>query len=139
MNAMTYEVSCGAVVFTRTDEGLRYVITQSTAGWYGFPKGHMESGETEQQTALREIREEVGLDVRLLDGFRLVEEHPLPQKPGVMKRVIYFAAEYADQPIRPQAEEVAQAKLMSFDEAMSVFQFENSRDILRAAKEWLSE
>lgn len=136
---MTYEVSCGAVVFTRTDEGLRYVITQSTAGWYGFPKGHMESGETEQQTALREIREEVGLDVRLLDGFRLVEEHPLPQKPGVMKRVIYFAAEYADQPIRPQAEEVAQAKLMSFDEAMSVFQFENSRDILRAAKEWLSE
>ena len=134
---MTYEVSCGAVVFTRTDEGLRYVITQSTAGWYGFPKGHMENGETEQQTALREIREEVGLDVRLLDGFRIVKEHPLPQKPGVMKRVIYFAAEYADQPIRPQPEEVAQAKLMSFDEAMSVFQFENSRDVLRAAKNWL--
>ena len=130
---MNYEISCGAVVFTRAGEEIRYVIIRSTEGWYGFPKGHMEAGEGERETALREIREEVGLNVRLLEGFREVEEHPLPKKPGVMKRVIYFLAEFEGQELIPQEAEVSSAALMTFDEAMAVFQFENLRGLLRRA------
>ena len=131
---MTVEVSCGAVVFTRAAEGIRYVIIRSLEGFYGFPKGHMEAGETEQETALREIREEVGLEVRLLDGFREVHEYLMPKKPGAMKRVVYFLAEYEDQPIAPQAEELSQASLMTFEEAMAAFQFENLRELLQKAQ-----
>ena len=131
---MTVEVSCGAVVFTRAAEGIRYVIIRSLEGFYGFPKGHMEMGETEQETALREIREEVGLKVRLLDGFREVHEYLMPKKPGAMKRVVYFLAEYEDQPIAPQAEELSQASLMTFEEAMAAFQFENLRELLQKAQ-----
>ena len=134
---MTVEVSCGAVVFARMPEGLRYVIIHSQQGFYGFPKGHMEAGETEQQTALREIREEVGLEVRLLDGFREVEEHPLPQKPGVTKRVIYFLAECEMQPLLPQPGEVAEAAWMTYDEAMGVFQFDNLKVLLHKAHQTL--
>ena len=132
---MNYEISCGAVVFTRLDEDIRYVIIRSTEGWYGFPKGHMEAGETERETALREIREEVGLNVRLLEGFREVEEHLLPKKPGVMKRVVYFLAEFDGQALVPQEAEVSSAALMTFDEAMDVFQFENLRELLQRAQE----
>ena len=64
---MTVEKSCGAVVFTREGGEVRYVIIQSLEGYYGFPKGHMEGSETEQETALREIREEVGLTPRLVE------------------------------------------------------------------------
>lgn len=135
---MKVEVSCGAVVFTRTPDGIRYVIIRSLEGFYGFPKGHMEQGETERETALREIREEVGLTVRLLGGFREVYEHPLPKKPGVTKRVIYFLAEYEDQQLAPQAEELSQAELMSFDEAMAAFQFENLRELLVKAERTIS-
>ena len=131
---MKVEVSCGAVVFTRTPDGIRYVIIRSLEGFCGFPKGHMEQGETERETALREIREEVGLTVRLLGGFREVYEYPLPKKPGVTKRVIYFLAEYEDQQLAPQAEELSQAELMSFDEAMAAFQFENLRELITKAK-----
>ena len=131
---MTVEVSCGAVVFTRAAEGVRYVIIRSLEGFYGFPKGHMEAGETEQETALREIREEVGLKVRLLDGFREVHEYLMPKKPGAMKRVVYFLAEYEDQPIAPQAEELSQASLMTFEEAMAAFQFENLKELLQKAQ-----
>ena len=134
---MSYEISCGAVVFTRESGKIQYVVIQSLEGIFGFPKGHMEPGETEEQTALREIREEVGLDVSLIPGFRTVEEHPLPKKPGVIKRVIYFLAEYKGQPIRPQAEELSGASLMSFEEAMAVFQYENNRTVLREAEEFL--
>lgn len=77
---MANEKSCGAIVFTY-EEGIRkYAIIRGT-GMYsefcGFPKGHMEAGETEQETALREVKEETGLEVKLYDDFREVDEHYL--------------------------------------------------------------
>ena len=136
---MSYEYSCGAVVFTRAGGGVRYVVIRSLEGVCGFPKGHMEPGETEEQTALREIREEVGLSVRLIPGFRTVEEHPLPKKPGVIKRVTYFLADYENQPITPQPEELMGAELMEYEEAMGAFQYENNKAILREAREFLEK
>lgn len=131
------EISCGAVVFTRRDGGIRYLIIQQKAGHHGFPKGHMEPGETERETALREIREEVGITPRLLEGFRETDRFPLPQKPGVMKTVVYFLGEYEEQRYTPQAAELIRADLVSFDKAMKLLEFESSRRILRRADEFL--
>ncbi len=97
----------------------------------------MEGDETPQETALREIREEVGLTPRLIDGFRTEEEHRLPKKPGVMKRVIYFVAEYEGQPIVPQKEELLSAQLLPYDEARALFQFENTKEILDGAQAFI--
>lgn len=134
---MQVEKSCGAVVFTRVNGEIRYVLAQNLEGYYGFPKGHMESGETETETALREIREEVGLHPRLIEGFRTEDKHPLPRKPGVMKQVVYFLAEYADQEISYQKEELLSAPLVSYEEAMALFVFESSKRILTEAYEFL--
>lgn len=134
---MKYEKSCGAVVFTRADDGIRYVIICSTEGYYGFPKGHMEPGETEEQTALREIAEEVGLRPRLIPGFRAYEEHPIPSRPGTVKQVAYFLAEYDGGALTPQEGELTGAELMSYDDAMRAFQFDNNRRILAEAAQFL--
>ena len=135
---MQYEKSCGAVVFTRTNGQIRYVLAQNLEGYYGFPKGHMEAGETEVETALREIREEVGLSPRLIDGFRTCDEHPIPKKPGVIKQVVYFLAEYEDQEIVFQKEELLSAPLVSYEEAMALFVFEGSKRILTEAHAFLN-
>lgn len=90
---MTYEKSCGAVVFTRSSGKLQYLLISNLEGIYGFPKGHVEAGETEEQTALREVFEEVGLTVKLLTGFRSEDEHPIPQKENTMKKIVYFLGE----------------------------------------------
>lgn len=132
------EKSCGAVVFTRTDAGIRYVIIRSKSGIHGFPKGHVEPGETEQETALREIREEVGLNVRLLDGFHTEVERALPKKPGVIKTIVYFTAEYEGQTIAPQPSELSGAELLPFEDALHVCEFETARRVLCEANAFLT-
>ena len=132
-----YEKSCGAVVFTRTADTVEYVIIQSLEGYYGFPKGHCEAGETEEETALREILEETGLQVHLIPGFRYVDAHPIPQKPGVMKQIVYFLAEYESQNPVYQQEELAGAYLMIYAAAMDAFQWQSSKDVLTKANDYL--
>lgn len=136
---MEYEVSCGGVVFTRIDGEIKYVIIRSNEGWYGFPKGHIEENESDEEAAVREIFEETGLNVTLLSGFKTIDEHGLPNKPDVIKRIIYFAAEYSGQEIIRQDEELCEARLMGYDEAMSVFQFPSSRRILKEANDFLTK
>jgi len=137
-NGVKYETSCGAVVFT-TENGVRkYVIIQSLEGYHGFPKGHMVEGETERETALREIFEETSLRPTLIDGFRALDEHTMPKKPGVMKRVIYFLGEYSGQTISKQLEELSDARLMTYDEAMASFEFDSPRRVLSEAEAFLN-
>ena len=135
---MKIEKSCGAVVFTREHGALKYVIIQSKEGYYGFPKGHVEGNETETETALREIREETGLNVQVLDGFRYEDSHPFEKQGATrMKHIVYFLAEYAGQALKAQESECNSVSLMDYDTAMAAFQFENSRQILRAAHDAL--
>ena len=89
---MRQEKSCGAVVFTRIHGEIRYLLAQSRAGIYGFPKGHVEENETEQETALREIWEEVHIRPSFLDGFRMTEAYPLPKKGNMLKESVDFLA-----------------------------------------------
>ncbi len=134
---MKTEYSCGAVVFTRIDGQIHYVIIESLEGFFGFPKGHMEHGEDEEATALREVLEETGLQVQLLDGWQFIDRHPIPCKPGVTKQITYFLAEYHDQEITHQPEELCSACLMCYNDAMKAFQFESSRSILSQAHQFI--
>ena len=139
---MNYEYSCGAVVFTRMVGVPHYVLVRAKdqpEGCHGFPKGHMEPGETEEQTALREIYEEVGLRVRLLDGFRAVTEYPLPWPPDTRKRVVFFLAEYENQQITIQESELASYALAPFDEALELTEFADSKQILTDAHAFLTK
>ena len=135
---MVYEKSCGAVVFTLVCSEVRYLLIKSLTGIYGFPKGHMEAGESEERTAYREVLEETGISVSLLSGFRVEEEYPLPQKEDTIKRVVYFLGEYCDQEPRYQASELTDALLVDYETAMSLFQFDVSRRILTEADKFLA-
>ncbi len=56
-----------------------------------------------------------------------------------MKQVIYYAAEYENQTPCPRPGEIRSVQLMSFDEAIRTFEFENTRAVLREAKAFLDE
>ncbi|MBE6753228.1 MAG: NUDIX domain-containing protein [Ruminococcaceae bacterium] len=137
---MITEKSCGAVVFTKENGCIRYLIIQSREGFYGFPKGHMESGETEVQTALREIAEETGLSVNIIDGFRTVDSHPFERDGETrMKHIVYFLAEYSNQIPAAQETELNGLHLMDYETAIAAFQFESSGRILTEAHTFLTQ
>ena len=137
---LKHEKSCGALIFRRqADESLQFLLIrhQGTEGHWSFPKGHVELGETEVQTALREVREETGLHIRLLKGFRhCVEYYP---KPDIHKRVIYFLGTPLDEGILIlQQEEVSEARWLDWNAAYRQVTYENDRNLLNRAATFLS-
>lgn len=136
---MNYEKSCGAVVFTKIDKCLKYLLIQNLSGVYGFPKGHVEKGESETETVLREVFEEVGIKIKLIDGFRTEDEYLIPQKENTIKQVVYFLGYYYNQEISYQKEELTSAELIDYESAISLFQFESSKRILTEANDFLTK
>ena len=72
---MVYEKSCGALVVRQEEQGNRMyilMIRHRPGGYRSFPKGHVEAGETERQTAVREVREETAAEIKIIPDFRHV-------------------------------------------------------------------
>ena len=133
---MKREKSCGALVVRKNGESYDLVLLRHRfGGHWSFPKGHVEAGENERQTALREVREETGLTIRLLDGFReSVEYFP---KPGVKKQVVYFLGEALGDKLVRQEEEISELKWASIAEADGLVTFANDKRLIRLAKKRL--
>lgn len=136
---LQYEKSCGAVVFCQKGEDIKYLLACEHGGYWVFPKGHMEEGESEYDTALREVKEETGLDVTFVEGFRITDEHNLARegRPNTIKQTVYFLAKYEDQDFVPQESEICKIMLLDFDEAMAMLQFDSFKNILRQAHDFL--
>lgn len=134
-----HEKSCGAVVICTDGGERRFVLTCSRKGVWGFPKGHMEKGETEHMTALREIREETGLDVAFIEGFRRMDRYMIFRKDAAVidKRVVYFVAHYSEQEPVPQETEVSKIELFDYEGAMKRLSFDSARRILASAQRFL--
>ena len=84
------EKSCGALVFTLKFNRPHILLIEQVKGHWSFPKGHIENNETELETAYREVKEETNLDIKIIDGFRVVNTYS-PYK-GCMKDVVLFVA-----------------------------------------------
>lgn len=68
---MQHEKSCGAIVYRKSHGNTEILLIKHiNSGHWSFPKGHMEAGETEIETAIREIKEETSVDVMIDPTFR---------------------------------------------------------------------
>lgn len=93
-----YRKSCGVIPYRKRELGIELLrLLQRENGKWSFPKGHAEPGETEQETALRELKEETGLTTRLHPDFRAVTRHAV--SPLVTKEIVLFLGEVAGEPV----------------------------------------
>ena len=125
---MKREYSCGAVLYT-VDEGVRkYVLIMEPNGAYGFPKGHKRRTEDDIDCALREIKEETGIDATILPNFKRTIKYNVFGKS--LKEVTYFVATYNNQDLNPQDKNILEAKKYDLDSALSLLKFAQVKDIL---------
>ena len=123
---MKYEKSCGAIIFDND----KVLVIKQVKGHWGFPKGHVEKGETEIETALREIKEETNLDVEIDEKYRYIERYS-PEE-GIEKDVVFFIANKVGGEIKVQEEEVTETEWLSPEEALERVTYESSKSILKS-------
>lgn len=134
---MKYIKSCGFVAYKTLENVNYYLIIRSINGDVGFPKGHIEIGESEIETAMRELKEETNIEVKMVDGFRRQIEYPLPGLTDAIKQSVYFLGECITDNIICQEGEVAEAEFLPFSEALSALTFNDTKRILRDAEEFI--
>lgn len=131
---MYTETSSGAVVFFRS-EPIQYLLLLST--YWGFPKGRVERGEDERTAALREVREESGLDVTLLEGFRHVDDYWYLRKgQRIHKQAVFFVAEAPNRESKISWEHDDMVWL-PFEAALEKLKFAGLKELLTKANEFV--
>ena len=134
---MKHEKSCGAVVFRKAENGWNVLLIRHTKGRHiSFPKGHVETGETESQTAEREILEETGIRVKVDRRFRAENRYNI--RPDTQKLVVIFAAVTDQEEITPQPEEIAEAEWVPLNQADERLTYERDRRIMHDAFDHIS-
>lgn len=135
---MVYEKSCGAVVYRKFHGNTEILlIKHQRSGCWSFPKGHMEEGETETQTAIRETKEETNIDISIDDpSFR--ETVVFNPRRDTRKEVVYFIGRATSFDAAAQEEEIAEMRWMEIGRVPSHLAYDNDKQIINKVKAYLA-
>lgn len=134
---MVTEKSAGAIVFFAGDP-VEFLLLR--AKYWEFPKGLIELKESEQEGAVREVREETGLDISLVSDFRESIDYVYRRKDGtpVKKQVVYFLGKAKTRDFKISWEH-QEARWLTFEQAMKTLEYENSRALFEKARERIEQ
>jgi len=135
---LKHEKSCGAIVFRKTrGEYAVLLIKNKYADFWSFPKGHVEEGENEYQTAIREVKEETGIDIKIENGFRVESSYLIGKRKSIEKNVVYFTALTTRAFVEPQPDEISAFHWFLEKDFPSNDTFPNDMRIFREALEFI--
>ena len=134
------EKSCGVVLFSKQKVLLlQYATGQKEGEWdlqghWDFPKGHVDKGETEIETATRELEEETGIkNIILLDNFRKTINYKIQKRDRkISKEVVFFIATTVETEINLSHEHVDYG-WFDFTSALKQLTYDNARSVLSEA------
>ena len=137
---MALEKSCGALIFNDDGGNRIYLLLHYAGGHWDFPKGHVEKGESEEQTARREIEEETGITaLEFVPSFRETVSYSFRHSTGepAEKEVAFFLARTNGKKVRLSDEHIGFAWL-PYEAARKKATFENAKGLLEKAEKKLS-
>src|SRR5574341_1111364 len=134
---MTQKKSCGAIVFKRNIE-VKYLLLHYEAGHWDYVKGEVERGESEKDTALRELEEETGItDGRFIGDFREEISYFYKMRGQTIHKVVVFLL------IETQTSEISLSfehigyEWLDYQKAMERLTYKNAKDVLEKAHNYL--
>ena len=122
---MKKEKSCGTIII----ENNKVLLIQQTDNAWGFPKGHVENNEKEQETAIRETKEETNLDVEIISNKKYITNYKINNE--IDKEVIFFLAKKTSDKIKKQDEQIKNIKWVDLNQAFDIITYENTKDIYK--------
>lgn len=135
--------SCGIMPAHKDTSGeYLYLLLQSHGGYWGFPKGHLEPGESTQKAALREAREEVGFNINPEDlQFRVSYSYNEEPVDDVIKTktVILYPVVVNQKDVSLQAKELKSYRWVKTDEAVQLINIPGVKEMMQQANKFLSE
>ena len=127
------EKPCGAVVYNPKKHS--FLIIKMLNGNWGFPKGHTEDQETDIQTAIREVMEETGINIEILDGFKKsIKYIPFPE---VLKEVIFFIGITEEEKVTIDKDEIEDYMWCSYEEALKMITYKPQRDVMESSLQFI--
>ena len=133
------QVSAGGVAF-RMNEGkaeIAIVAMKPSRRWQ-LPKGIIDAGETEQQAALREVREEAGIECELVEKIETIEYWYVGDQKGGRVRyhkfVHFFLLKYLSGDVEDHDNEIDEARFVSIDEAVEMLAFKSEKETVKKAQ-----
>ena len=148
---MPREKSAGAIIYRMENGVAEYLLLHYFSGHWEFPKGHIEGKETAEETVLREIKEETGIeDLKIISGFKKYikyffrqykegvseEDRKKGKTPWIFKLVVFFAARTETKEIKISSEHTGFIWL-PIEEAIKKTTFKNSKKLLKEANEFI--
>jgi 8-oxo-dGTP pyrophosphatase MutT (NUDIX family) len=134
------QVSAGGVAFRRADSKVQVAIVsvKPSLRWQ-LPKGIVDPGETFEVTAVREVREEAGIETELIGLLETVQYWYQRVQYGkhirYHKYVHFYLLQYRDGDVSNHDHEVAESRWVSFDEALEMLAFKSEREVVEKARE----
>jgi len=136
-----FQLSAGGVVCRRNPAGQLEVVLIATQGGerWGLPKGLVEKGESLEETALREVREETGLEAEILERLEPIEYwfwwDEEGQKVRYHKKVYFFLMAYRSGDVAQHDFEVEDVRWFPIDQAIERASYRTEREVLQQVKE----
>lgn len=143
---MKIEKSAGFIIYRIKKDKIFYLLLKYSAAqgekeYWGFSKGHLEAEEDFQETAIRELYEETGIqksEISINPSFkRWIKYFFKKDKQTVFKLVVYFLAETKKESIKLSAEHL-DYKWASYREAKKLISFSNTKEVLRSVHDTIS-
>jgi 8-oxo-dGTP pyrophosphatase MutT (NUDIX family) len=138
------QISAGGVAFRRKDSfsEIAIVCMKPKLRWQ-LPKGIVDPGESPEVTALREVREEAGIETDLLSLIETIEYWYRSTKYGnpvrFHKFVHFYLLEYKSGEVSNHDHEVEEARWVRFDEAIEMLAFKSEREVVEKARRMIEK
>lgn len=138
------QISAGGVAFRRTESGATEVAVVSVkpSRRWQLPKGIIDAGETPEIAALREVREEAGIETELVELIEKVEYWYVgfhkSERVRFHKFVYFYLLKYLAGDTANHDHEISEARWVSVDEAIEMLAFKSEKDVVKKASELIN-
>lgn len=119
------EKSCGAIVFNDNS----VLIIEQFQGFFSFPKGHVEGNETEEETAIREVKEETNIDIEIISKKKYKINYKI--NGNIKKEVVFFLAKATSFKLKNQENEIISCEWIDKDKVLDKLTYNNIKKVYK--------